>query len=221
MNFTVEGQINVGMGTNSVPSPELKKIFSELRTIDFTSYRFIKDSKSQPIGIELNVHNPALYHELVETKKESGMLIDIVNGKIVILAVKIDESQSENGSDIQVDENKVAEPQSENGSDVQVDESQSENKSDVQVGENKVAEIKPVQPELNDGLTEEEKFSAKIVDIINNKPFKLDDGIYKFNFKISLKYVLVMHVNGTRTYIKNDGEIAKLEKITKISPVKK
>ena len=45
--------------------------------------------------------------------------------------------------------------------------------------------------------------------------------IYKFNFNIPLKYVLVMHVNGTRTYIKNDGEIAKLEKITKISPVKK
>ena len=220
MNFTVEGQINVGMGTNSVPSPELKKIFSELRTIDFTSYRFIKDSKSQPIGIELNVHNPALYHELVETKKESGMLIDIVNGKIVISAVKIDETESENKSDVQVDESQ-SENKSENKSDVQVDEAQSENGSDVQVGENKVAEIKPLQPELNDGLTEEEKSSAKIVDIINNKPFKLDDGIYKFNFKISLKYVLVMHVNGTRTYIKNDGEIAKLEKITKISPVKK
>ena len=201
MNFTVEGQINVGMGTNSVPSPELKKIFSELRTIDFTSYRFIKDSKGQPIGIELNVHNPAIYHELVETKKESGMLIDIVNGKIVISAIEIKEDKVEDKPSIKDDEQK--------------------SKNESTESENKVAEIKPLQPELNDGLTEEEKSSAKNVDIVNNKPFKLDDGIYKFNFKISLKYVLVMHVNGTRTYIKNDGEIAKLEKITKISPVKK
>ena len=205
MNFTVEGQINVGMGTNSVPSPELKKIFSELRTIDFTSYRFIKDSKGQPIGIELNVHNPAIYHELVETKKESGMLIDIVNGKIVISAIEIKEDKVEDKPSIKDDEQKS--------------ETESENESTG--SENKVAEIKPLQPELNDGLTEEEKASAKNVDIVNNKPFKLDDGIYKFNFKISLKYVLIMHVNGTRTYIKNDGEIAKLEKITKISPVKK
>lgn len=205
MNFTVEGQINVGMGTNSVPSPELKKIFSELRTIDFTSYRFIKDSEGQPIGIELNVHNPAIYHELVETKKESGMLIDIVNGKIVISAIEIKEDKVEDKPLIKDDKPKA--------------ETETENESTE--SENKVAEIKPLQPELNDGLTEEEKSSAKIVDIINNKPFKLDDGIYKFNFKISLKYVLVMHVNGTRTYIKNDGEIAKLEKITKISPVKK
>ena len=201
MNFTVEGQINVGMGTNSVPSPELKKIFSELRTIDFTSYRFIKDSKGQPIGIELNVHNPAIYHELVETKKESGMLIDIVNGKIVISAIEIKEDKVEDKPSIKDDEQK--------------------SKNESTESENKVAEIKPLQPELNDGLTEEEKSSAKNVDIVNNKPFKLDDGIYKFNFKISLKYVLIMHVNGTRTYIKNDGEIAKLEKITKISPVKK
>lgn len=205
MNFTVEGQINVGMGTNSVPSPELKKIFSELRTIDFTSYRFIKDSKGQPIGIELNVHNPAIYHELVETKKESGMLIDIVNGKIVISVIEIKEDKVEDKPSIKDDEQK----------------SETESKNESTESENKVAEIKPLQPELNDGLTEEEKSSAKNVDIVNNKPFKLDDGIYKFNFKISLKYVLVMHVNGTRTYIKNDGEIAKLEKITKISPVKK
>ena len=205
MNFTVEGQINVGMGTNSVPSPELKKIFSELRTIDFTSYRFIKDSKGQPIGIELNVHNPAIYHELVETKKESGMLIDIVNGKIVISAIEIKEDKVEDKPSIKDDEQK----------------SETESKNESTESENKVAEIKPLQPELNDGLTEEEKSSAKNVDIVNNKPFKLDDGIYKFNFKISLKYVFVMHVNGTRTYIKNDGEIAKLEKITKISPVKK
>ena len=205
MNFTVEGQINVGMGTNSVPSPELKKIFSELRTIDFTSYRFIKDSKGQPIGIELNVHNPAIYHELVETKKESGMLIDIVNGKIVISAIEIKEDKVEDKPSTKDDEQK----------------SETESKNELIESENKVAEIKPLQPELNDGLTEEEKSSAKNVDIVNNKPFKLDDGIYKFNFKISLKYVLVMHVNGTRTYIKNDGEIAKLEKITKISPVKK
>lgn len=205
MNFTVEGQINVGMGTNSVPSPELKKIFSELRTIDFTSYRFIKGSKGQPIGIELNVHNPAIYHELVETKKESGMLIDIVNGKIVISAIEIKEDKVEDKPSTKDDEQK----------------SETESKNESIESENKVAEIKPLQPELNDGLTEEEKSSAKNVDIVNNKPFKLDDGIYKFNFKISLKYVLVMHVNGTRTYIKNDGEIAKLEKITKISPVKK
>ena len=207
MNFTVEGQINVGMGTNSVPSPELKKIFSELRTIDFTSYRFIKDSEGQPIGIELNVHNPAIYHELVETKKESGMLIDIVNGKIVISAIEIKENKVEEKPSTKNDEPKA--------------ETETESKNESTESENKVAEIKPLQPELNDGLTEEEKSSAKIVDIINNKPFKLDDGVYKFNFKISLKYVLVMHVNGTRTYIKNDGEIAKLEKITKISPVKK
>lgn len=205
MNFTVEGQINVGMGTNSVPSPELKKIFSELRTIDFTSYRFIKDSEGQPIGIELNVHNPAIYHELVETKKESGMLIDIVNGKIVISAVEIKENEVEEKPSTKNDDSKA----------------ETETETESTGSENKVAEIKPLQPELNDGLTEEEKSSAKIVDIINNKPFKLDDGIYKFNFKISLKYVLVMHINGTRTYIKNDGEIAKLEKITKISPVKK
>ena len=153
MNFTVEGQINVGMGTNSVPSPELKKIFSELRTIDFTSYRFIKDSKGQPIGIELNVHNPAIYHELVETKKESGMLIDIVNGKIVISAIEIKEDKVEDKPSIKDDEQK--------------------SKNESTESENKVAEIKPLQPELNDGLTEEEKSSAKNVDIVNNKLFKL------------------------------------------------
>ena len=147
MNFTVEGQINVGMGTNSVPSPELKKIFSELRTIDFTSYRFIKDSEGQPIGIELNVHNPAIYHELVKTKKESGMLIDIVNGKIVISAIEIKENKVEEKPSTKNDEPKA--------------ETETESKNESTESENKVAEIKPLQPELNDGLTEEEKSSAK------------------------------------------------------------
>lgn len=195
MNFTVDGDINTGFGTNEVPSPELKKVFKDedLRLIDFKSYKFLNDANGNINGIEISVYDPGKIVRIIEHNR-TGADIAFVEGKVQI---KI----------------KTAE----------VVEKLKESK-EVQNVLN-IEEKKDETPANGEHLLSEEEISnlgkAKIIEVKSNKPFQLEDGTYQFMFKIPLKYVLIMHKDKSRTYVKQDGEIVSIVNATKVSPVKK